>query len=1438
MEYILGKYWKSKTFDNLSVKSSEVGGSATSLDSFPSPLAEDTVDCFDKFGSTPPRTRISRRQRERRQKDKEHFQSERNSKRCRCPFSRRSTIDAMVANTTETLSDVESTKNSTVVENTTPKRMDKRSMKLLRDSERDFKLHMGTPSAISTRTETTAEDRANSMPAVLSPPIKIPTLIETCNRFMCLTSRPVNSRFKKKIEGLRTEYKKPEITCKVDDTEDIPEDRVEFNKKISKSVRLGCTEHKLQRQESINQNQIWQNEVQDLIWLELQAFHADRTLCEEDCYLCTERTKVGKLLESIMNYKFKRVPHNEIRLKRNSNLTTYSNDSGVGGYDSKINNMIQFNEASKQECTATTPWGCASILCTDCMINQKLALQEVEQILLKMDAATALYPSTKALAAQYPLYKSPQFTAKFKAMSIWYNLTKENRGQLFSIEDFISSLYGNGKYNWQLSGTDNESGIVNIDNGSEDSGQVSMSRSISSEKSKPCPFRNPTVVKFDLDSSSSPSDSNNSTSSAIDEDRPPISEDEDYIVNTHIYTEVIPILETGNDFIEPTKRPSPYRLFILDHLRSKGLSNVVKILEDMHKSVVKKTCISLDRPIDGTSFQDYCEKFCGSCNVKCSVDDCELRRYGFWSPETQAMNLPSYIAPFMFLTCIPIRVIFEYLKLKVEKKLVKPSPLSIGQLMRELKDGLRIFVRHRERFLYLLNQLMTKDDPNRIRYEKFINNLDTLAKSVFEIYIDYLEQCSLMYQHETFQKSFLEEEWTFVKSIYPHIPEIKPFVAMKICSIVCSMFRCIYDTISTRVEELESSIHTGISADDNSESRHCMWFFCRKLLRIINEEKERTLKALSFVKTLRKDLHGDDFLSDSSTRNGVVEALIELRSTVFGTRSMLDQLIERLEQINDIPGTYEDLDEVERSHLQSKCCNILHQAFKFGFELYLQHHADLLELRAALDNRNVLNSARKKMHNYVSTGMISFAQNWMRFVIKRCERGRGKKPRWASHGLEFLCVATDPLYTKHLTPQEFEDFKNEIENCIQYIIGTSTPSPDVTNNRSPFSKSRGVSPQPSFLNSPSMKQKLSFSKIIKDNPDKYLHANGDSSPEINSKYSPQFDKKVYLTVPSGNRHIKSLRSDRIRDSVNKLEMQLDQKLRSNDLIGQVTATHSVDRIYIKSRVVTFSWQRGTKIGQGRFGKVYTAVNNETGELLAMKEITLQPNDHKMIKRVAEEIKTFEGIKHEHLVRYFGVEIHREEMLIFMEFCDEGTLENLVAATEGGLPEPLIRQYTRQLLSAVETLHNHFVAHRDIKSANIFLTDQGNCLKLGDFGSAVKIKMHTTMPGELQGFVGTQAYMAPEVFMKTNADGHGRAADIWSVGCVVVEMSSGKRPWSQYDSNYQIMFVVGMGETPDIPDRLSDEGKEFLDNCLQHDPKNRDTATVLLQHNFVKVDMFN
>jgi len=113
------------------------------------------------------------------------------------------------------------------------------------------------------------------------------------------------------------------------------------------------------------------------------------------------------------------------------------------------------------------------------------------------------------------------------------------------------------------------------------------------------------------------------------------------------------------------------------------------------------------------------------------------------------------------------------------------------------------------------------------------------------------------------------------------------------------------------------------------------------------------------------------------------------------------------------------------------------------------------------------------------------------------------------------------------------------------------------------------------------------------------------------------------------------------DAVNKLDCKLEEKLRSRELIGHIRQDFNIERTeYVRPRPVRFSWQRGIKIGQGRFGKVYTAVNNETGELMAMKEIQLQPFDHKAIKNVAVELMIFEGITHNNLVKYYGVEIHR------------------------------------------------------------------------------------------------------------------------------------------------------------------------------------------------------
>lgn len=117
-------------------------------------------------------------------------------------------------------------------------------------------------------------------------------------------------------------------------------------------------------------------------------------------------------------------------------------------------------------------------------------------------------------------------------------------------------------------------------------------------------------------------------------------------------------------------------------------------------------------------------------------------------------------------------------------------------------------------------------------------------------------------------------------------------------------------------------------------------------------------------------------------------------------------------------------------------------------------------------------------------------------------------------------------------------------------------------------------------------------------------------------------------------------ADRYREAVDALENEIDSRLKQQNLIGGVIQDRASNKNTLYKRIVTFSWQRGIKIGQGRFGKVYTAVNINTGDMMAVKEITLQHNDNATVKRVAEETKILEGIVHKNLVRYYGVEIHK------------------------------------------------------------------------------------------------------------------------------------------------------------------------------------------------------
>ncbi|XWS61192.1 hypothetical protein CRYUN_Cryun07bG0104700 [Craigia yunnanensis] len=239
------------------------------------------------------------------------------------------------------------------------------------------------------------------------------------------------------------------------------------------------------------------------------------------------------------------------------------------------------------------------------------------------------------------------------------------------------------------------------------------------------------------------------------------------------------------------------------------------------------------------------------------------------------------------------------------------------------------------------------------------------------------------------------------------------------------------------------------------------------------------------------------------------------------------------------------------------------------------------------------------------------------------------------------------------------------------------------------------------------------------------------------------------------------------------------------------------------------WKKGKLLGRGTFGHVYVGFNSESGEMCTMKE----------------EIALLSHLRHQNIVQYYGSEKVDDRLYIYLEYVSGGSIYKLLQEY-GQLGELAIRSYTQQILSGLAFLHSKSTVHRDIKGENI-LVDPNGRVKLADFGMAKHIAGQSC-PLSLKG---SPYWLAPEVIR--NSSGCNLTVDIWSLGCTVLEMATTKPPWSQYEG-IAAMFKIGNSkELPSIPDYLSDEGKDLVQQCLQRNPLNRPTAVQLLNHPFVK-----
>jgi mitogen-activated protein kinase kinase kinase len=276
-----------------------------------------------------------------------------------------------------------------------------------------------------------------------------------------------------------------------------------------------------------------------------------------------------------------------------------------------------------------------------------------------------------------------------------------------------------------------------------------------------------------------------------------------------------------------------------------------------------------------------------------------------------------------------------------------------------------------------------------------------------------------------------------------------------------------------------------------------------------------------------------------------------------------------------------------------------------------------------------------------------------------------------------------------------------------------------------------------------------------------------------------------------------------------------------------------------------NWMKGSLIGEGSFGSVFLALHSITGELMAVKQVELpsatkgtefDKKKNNMVSALKHEIDLLQGLRHPNIVQYLGTSTDEHHLNIFLEYVPGGSIA-MMLKQYNTFQEPLIRNFVRQILSGLSYLHSRDIIHRDIKGANVLVDNKGG-IKISDFGISKRVEASTMLGSGATGgghvhrpsLQGSVFWMAPEVVRQT---AHTKKADIWSLGCLVVEMFIGAHPFPDC-SQLQAIFAIGSNQArPPPPENASKEAMAFLDMTFEINHEKRPSADELLTSPFLR-----